>query len=63
MSVITALLVIALPIEKVDPFQSEIKDPADLPTLHREWIWHFFEHYKALEAGKWVKVNGWGDSD
>jgi hypothetical protein len=61
--VIAALLVIAPPIEKVDPFQSEIKDPTDLTIRLREWIRHFFKHYKALEAGKWVKVNGWGDSD
>ena len=28
---------------------------------HRERIWHFFEHYKALEEGKWAKVTGWGN--
>jgi inorganic pyrophosphatase len=28
---------------------------------HRERIWHFFEHYKSLEAGKWAKIIGWGD--
>jgi inorganic pyrophosphatase len=61
LSVIAALLVIALPIEKVDPFQSEIKGLTDLPIRHRERIWHFFEHYKALEVGKWAKIIGWGD--
>ena len=28
---------------------------------HRERIWHFFEHYKALEQGKWAKITGWGN--
>jgi inorganic pyrophosphatase len=52
---------IALPIEAIDPFQSEIQDLEDLPIRHRERIWHFFEHYKALEVGKWANVTGWGD--
>ena len=43
---------IAMPIEKVDPFQAEIQDLDDLPLRHRERIWHFFEHYNALEQGK-----------
>ena len=50
-----------MPIEKVDPFQAEIQDLQDLPQRHRERIWHFFEHYKALEQGKWAKITGWGD--
>ena len=50
-----------MPIEKVDPFQAEIQDLQDLPMRHRERIWHFFEHYKALEQGKWAKITGWGD--
>ena len=33
----------------------------DLPELLRAQIQHFFERYKELEAGKWVKVEGWGD--
>jgi inorganic pyrophosphatase len=52
---------IALPIEKVDPFQAEIRELQDLPVRHRDRIWHFFEHYKSLEKGKWVRVIGWGD--
>jgi len=53
--------IIAMPMEKVDPFQAEIQDLEDLPIRHRERIWHFFEHYKALEKGKWVQITGWGD--
>ncbi|MEM1384659.1 MAG: inorganic diphosphatase [Pseudomonadota bacterium] len=51
---------IAMPLEKVDPFQAEIQDLEDLPIRHRERIWHFFEHYKSLEKGKWAKVTSWG---
>ncbi|QPH53844.1 inorganic diphosphatase [Pontivivens ytuae] len=52
---------IAVPVEKVDPFQAGIQDLTDVPEKTRERIKHFFEHYKDLEAGKWVKVIGWGD--
>ena len=47
--------------EKVDPFQAGIQDLADIPQKTRDRIKHFFEHYKDLEEGKWVKVIGWGD--
>jgi inorganic pyrophosphatase len=30
-----------------------------LNPLRLKTIQHFFEHYKDLEAGKWVKVRGW----
>jgi len=53
--------IIAVPVEKVDPFQANIQDLSDIVEKTRERIKHFFEHYKDLEAGKWVKVIGWGD--
>ena len=53
--------IIAVPIEKADPFQSKVKDLSDLPEKTTARIKHFFEHYKDLEEGKWVKVIGWGD--
>jgi len=34
----------------------------DLPDITIMQIQHFFEHYKDLEPGKWVKVLGWGDA-
>ena len=34
----------------------------DLPKIALEQVQHFFEHYKDLEPGKWVKMNGWGDA-
>ncbi len=34
----------------------------DIPEFTRKEIEHFFEHYKDLEPGKWVKTEGWGDA-
>jgi inorganic pyrophosphatase len=52
---------IAVPVEKVDPFQVHIKDIDNVAPKTTARIQHFFEHYKDLEAGKWVKVIGWGN--
>ena len=51
--------IIAVPTNKIDPFQSEILDLDDLNEKIKERISHFFEHYKDLEPNKWVKVTGW----
>ena len=40
-----------------------IKDIDDMPESLLNQISHFFEHYKDLEKGKWVKIDGWGNSD
>ncbi|RYZ96395.1 MAG: inorganic pyrophosphatase, partial [Moraxellaceae bacterium] len=40
---------------------SHVKTLQDLPEILLLQIGHFFEHYKDLEKGKWVKVEGWGD--
>jgi inorganic pyrophosphatase len=40
-----------------------IKDVNDLPELLKAQISHFFEQYKALEKGKWVKVEGWDNAE
>ena len=45
-----------------DPRWSHIQDLADIPEFTVKEIQHFFEHYKDLEPGKWVKVEGWGDA-
>jgi inorganic pyrophosphatase len=37
----------------------DIQTLEDIPLLLKEQISHFFEHYKDLEKGKWVKVTGW----
>jgi inorganic pyrophosphatase len=51
--------VIAVPVDKLTSLYSHIKSPDDLPPLLLKQIAHFFEHYKDLEPGKWVKVEGW----
>ncbi|MCD6300772.1 MAG: inorganic diphosphatase [Staphylothermus sp.] len=51
--------IVAVPVEKIDPRFEDIKDVLDLPSNIRDRIAHFFEHYKELEKGKWVKVTGW----
>ena len=51
--------VIAVPIDKVFPAYRHVKAVRGLPPLTLERIQHFFEHYKDLEKGKWVKVKGW----
>lgn len=51
--------VIAVPVDKLSSMYSHVKSPQDLPELLLKQISHFFEHYKDLEPGKWVKVDGW----
>lgn len=48
--------IIAVPISKIDPRFDGIKDISDIPEAELNKIKHFFEHYKELEKGKWVKV-------
>lgn len=51
--------ILAVPIDRLTPLYSEIRSPDDLPAASLAQIAHFFEHYKDLEPGKWVKVAGW----
>ncbi|MBI4058429.1 inorganic diphosphatase [Candidatus Gottesmanbacteria bacterium] len=51
--------VIAVPPMKVDPFFGRFKDLSDVDEATRNRIKHFFEKYKELEVGKWVKVKDW----
>lgn len=53
---------VAVPHDKVTPQYKDIQDVHDLPQLLRDQIQHFFENYKDLESGKWVKVEGWADA-
>jgi len=53
--------IVAVPVSKTFPYFNNVKSVDDLPEVLREQIRHFFEHYKDLEKGKWVKVSGWGD--
>ena len=51
--------VLAVPISKIKPVYDDVQDVDGMPTFLLEQIQHFFEHYKDLEKGKWVKVLGW----
>ena len=48
--------VIAVPTKKIDPFFANIEDVSDLADAYKNKIKHFFESYKKLEPGKWVKT-------
>ena len=54
--------IVAVPIEKVFAGYAHIENIDDMPVHWRERIAHFFEHYKDLEKGKWVKISGWSDA-
>ena len=54
---------IAVPVEKLCPMYKAIQKMEDLPELLLSQISHFFEHYKDLEKGKWVKVEGWENAE
>ena len=51
--------VLAVPIDKILSLYTQWQEPADLNPMRLKTIEHFFEHYKDLEPGKWVKVQGW----
>lgn len=53
--------IIAVPIDKLHPFYKRVQSYRDLPEILIEQIGHFFEHYKDLEKGKWVKLARWVD--
>jgi len=54
---------LAVPIDKLTPLYRAIQTARDLPEMTLSQITHFFAHYKDLEPGKWVKVEGWGSPE
>ena len=55
--------VLAVPTDKVSTkYYADMKDLADVPERLQNEIRHFFERYKDLEEGKWVKIAGWRDA-
>ena len=54
--------IIAVPTSKLTQRYDKVKNYDDLPDITLQQIQHFFEHYKDLEGGKWVKVLRWGDA-
>ena len=55
--------VLAVPVTKLLSAYSGVNGPDDLQPGILNTIAHFFEHYKDLEPGKWVKVKGWEGAD
>jgi inorganic pyrophosphatase len=55
--------ILAVPIDKLSSLYRTIQSPRDLPELTTRQIAHFFEHYKDLEPGKWVRVSSWVDAE
>ena len=54
--------ILVVPIDKLSSLYRAVHSPSDLPEITTQQIAHFFEHYKDLEPGKWVKVVGWGNA-
>ena len=50
---------LAVPVDKLTSLYRNITTPRDLPELVLSQIAHFFQHYKDLEPGKWVRIGGW----
>ena len=48
--------ILAVPTAKVDPFYANVQDVSDLDEATKKKIQHFFNHYKEIEPGKWVKT-------
>ena len=55
--------IIAVPSSKLTQRYDKVKTYSDLPDITLQQIQHFFEHYKDLERGKWVKVLRWDGTD
>ena len=55
--------ILAVPTPKLTKRYEHITNYTDLPRITLEQVQHFFEHYKDLEPGKWVKMGGWGDAE
>ncbi|USP42210.1 inorganic diphosphatase [Acinetobacter sp. XS-4] len=53
--------IIAVPHSKLSKLYENILDIHDVDKLILDRIQHFFEHYKDLEEGKWVRLQGWGN--
>ena len=53
--------ILAVPVDKLHPYFSDVVSYRDLPEILRDQIAHFFTHYKDLEKDKWAKVTRWGE--
>jgi inorganic pyrophosphatase len=55
--------ILAVPVPRLTQRYAHVHNYTDLPGITLEQVQHFFEHYKDLEPGKWVRTQGWGDAD
>ncbi len=55
--------IIAVPSTELTKRYDKISDISDMPEITLQQIEHFFEHYKDLEPGKWVKIGDWQNAD
>jgi inorganic pyrophosphatase len=55
--------ILAVPTDKLSNMYSGVNNVRDLPKPLLDSISHFFDHYKDLEPGKWVKIDGWVDAE
>ena len=53
---------VCVPVDATFPYYREVAGHEDLPPIVTQQIEHFFQHYKDLEPGKWVRILGWGDA-
>lgn len=55
--------ILAVPVDKLHPYFTDVDTYQDLPEILLEQIAHFFTHYKDLEKGKWSRILRWGGPD
>ena len=55
--------IIAVPSHRLTKKYDHISEFSDMPEITRQQVEHFFEHYKDLEPGKWVKIGDWHGAD
>ena len=55
--------ILCVPVDELHPYYGDVGSYRDIRPVMLDQIAHFFEHYKDLEAEKWVKVKGWGEAE
>jgi inorganic pyrophosphatase len=55
--------ILCVPVDELHPYYGDVGSYRDIRPVMLDQIAHFFEHYKDLEAEKWVKVKDWGEAE
>ena len=55
--------ILAVPSPSLSKRYDNVSEYSDLPEITLQQVEHFFEHYKDLEPGKWVRIGDWHGSD